>query len=401
MHAMKIIEDALVDLQNGKMIIVTDNADRENEGDFVMSAEKATPEAVNFMATYGRGLICTPLSQSIASKLNLSPMVNANNSSHSTAFTVSVDGKGSGTGISASDRALTIKMLAEQETGPSDLLRPGHIFPLVANSKGLSFRQGHTEATVELMEMAGLEKVGVICEIMNKDGTMSRQQDLRKLSQDHNLKLISIEQILEYKNKKEKQHKLITSIDLPTKFGEFKLHTFQNSLKEYHLAITKGDVTGSDSVLTRIHSECLTGDVFGSDKCDCGSQLEESMKLIEEDGAGIILYMKQEGRGIGLIEKIKAYKLQEEGMDTVQANIHLGHDADSRRYDDCAQILTLLGVKTVELMTNNPDKIKSLEENNINVIKRKPLEVGYNKLNYNYLLTKKNKFNHLIMSDLH
>ncbi|MBT6326473.1 MAG: 3,4-dihydroxy-2-butanone-4-phosphate synthase [Bdellovibrionales bacterium] len=401
MNTIDIIDNALTDLQNGKMIIVTDNADRENEGDFVMAAEKTTPEAVNFMATYGRGLICTPLSQEIASRLNLPPMVNTNNSSHATAFTVSVDGKDSGTGISSADRALTIKMLADKKTRATDLLRPGHIFPLVANNKGLNFRQGHTEATVELMEMAGLEKVGMICEIMNEDGTMSRRTDLQKLSKNHNIKLISIEQILEYKNKKEKQLKLITIIDLPTKFGEFKLYTFQNNLKEYHLAIIKGDITGRDSVLTRIHSECLTGDVFGSDKCDCGSQLEESMKLIEENGAGIILYMKQEGRGIGLIEKIKAYKLQEEGMDTVEANIHLGHEADSRSYDDCAQILTLLDVDTVELMTNNPDKIKSLEENKIKVIKRKPLDVGYNKSNYNYLLTKKNKFNHFIMSDLH
>lgn len=401
MNTIDIIDNALTDLQNGKMIIVTDNAERENEGDFVMSAEKATPEAVNFMATYGRGLICTPLSEEIASRLNLPPMVNSNNSSHATAFTVSVDGKDSGTGISSADRALTIKMLADKKTRPSDLLRPGHIFPLIANKKGLNFRPGHTEATVELMEMAGLENVGMICEIMNEDGTMSRRPDLQKLSKNHNLKLISIEQILEYKNKKEKQLKLITSIDLPTKFGEFKLYTFQNSLNKYHLAITKGDIKGIDSVLTRIHSECLTGDVFGSDKCDCGSQLEESMNIIEKNGSGIILYMKQEGRGIGLIEKIKAYKLQEEGMDTVEANIHLGHEADCRSYDDCAQILSLLDVNTVDLITNNPDKIKSLEENNIKVKKITALDVGYNKSNYNYLLTKKNKFNHFIMSDLH
>lgn len=395
---MNTIDEALADLSSGKLIIVLDDEDRENEGDLVCSAELCTPEMVNFMATYGKGLICTSITEKRALELNLEPMVKQNSSLHETKFTVSVDyAHGTTTGISAADRAKTIRALSKSDTKPSDLLRPGHIFPLVAHNEGVLRRAGHTEASVDLMRLAGLEPSAVICEVMNDDGTMSRLDDLSLFAKKYDLKMITIKDLISYKIKNDSIVSLVVETRLPTQHGEFRLAVFQNNYdKQEHVALIKGDISGDKPVLTRVHSECLTGDIFHSLKCDCGEQLDKALNLINEEGRGVLLYMRQEGRGIGLVNKIKAYELQEKGYDTVEANIHLGFDPDPRDYGIGAQILRLLGVSKMRLLSNNPTKRVGLESYGLEVVEQVPIEVNPNDVNKNYMLTKKVKMGHIL-----
>lgn len=389
------IEDALSDLKSGKMIIVVDDEDRENEGDFVMAADMVTPEAINFMATVGRGLICTPVSSEIAQRLDLKLQVEANTASLGTAFTVSIDAKEKiSTGISASDRSHTIKLLSQSETIASDFVRPGHIFPLIAKNGGVLERPGHTEASVDLSKLAGFSAAGVICEIMNPDGSMARFDDLVELKKQHQLKMISIADLILYRKNHEDLISSVESIPFPNKFGEFQMYIFHSEiLKEEHVAIVKGSATPN---LVRIHSECFTGDIFGSYRCDCGDQLNNSMKMIEEAGSGMIIYLRQEGRGIGLFNKVKAYQLQDQGLDTAEANIHLGFPVDSRNYTMASQIMKYFKVDQVKLLTNNPKKISALEELGFKHIERIPLEIDANHKNASYLFTKKIKMGHLL-----
>lgn len=391
------IEEAVEDLKAGKIVIVVDDEDRENEGDFVALAEEITAESINFMVTHGRGLVCTPISEEIALKLDLSPMVAANTDSHGTAFTISVDHISTTTGISAQERAATVRELVNEGSVPSDFKRPGHIFPLIGKKGGVLRRAGHTEAAIDLAKMAGSKSAGVICEIMKEDGTMARVPELVELAKQHNMKLITIKDLITYRNKTEQMVKREVEINLPTEFGDYKAIGFSNILDDKeHVALVKGEVSHDEPVLVRVHSECLTGDVFGSNRCDCGPQLHAALSQIEKEGRGVLLYMRQEGRGIGLINKMKAYKLQEEGLDTVEANEQLGFAPDLREYGIGAQILKDLGISKMKLLTNNPRKIAGLKGYDLEVTERVALQMPHNKSNEDYLKTKKSKLGHML-----
>ena len=396
--AFDSIESVLKDVRAGKMIIVTDDAERENEGDLVMAASKVTPEAVNFMAKNGRGLICVPLTATRARQLGLQRMVAHNRELHRTDFTVSVDAaKGVTTGISARDRARTIRMLAGTKSGPADLTEPGHVFPLQAREGGVLQRAGHTEAAVDLVRLAGLDATGVICEILNEDGSMARLNDLQKFRRKHKLKMCSIRDLIAYRRRREKLVEREQCVRMPTDYGDFDLYLYR-SLTDgaHHLALVRGKIDPKQPVLVRVHSECLTGDVFGSRRCDCGSQLHQAMRQIAQHGTGILLYMRQEGRGIGLPAKIHAYKLQEDGLDTVQANRKLGFPTDLREYGMGAQILSDLGVRKIRLMTNNPRKVVGLSGHGLQITARLPIKSVPHAENERYLKTKKRKMGHLL-----
>ena len=391
------IEEALEDIRQGKMIVMVDDEDRENEGDLVMAAEMVTPEAINFMATYGRGLICVPMTRDRIHALQLEPMVTDNTDPHGTAFTVSVDSAGSSTGISAFERAETVQILMNPHSEPTDLHRPGHIFPLQAREGGVLVRAGHTEGSVDLARLAGLQPAGVICEIMNEDGTMARVPDLQLFVEKHNLKFITLKDLISYRRQSEKLIERVESIHLPTGFGDFSAVGYLSILdQKEHLALVKGTVDDGKPVLVRVHSECLTGDVFHSRRCDCGDQLTAALEAIEREGRGVLLYMRQEGRGIGLLNKLRAYKLQEEGKDTVEANLALGFPEDLRDYGVGAQILADLGISEVRLMTNNPRKIVGLEGYGLKVVERIPIEIQSQPENSAYLCTKKIKMGHIL-----
>lgn len=392
------IESVLEDIKKGKMVIVVDDADRENEGDLVMAAQFVTPEAVNFMAKYGRGLICVPTTAERLKQLGIEEMVSQNRDSFRTDFQVSVDAaKGITTGISAADRAKTIKVLADPMATPEDLVQPGHVFPLRAKPGGVLQRAGHTEAAVDLARLAGCRPVGVICEIMNDDGTMARLPQLLKFAKKHKLKICSIADLIKYRRMRERLVERVEIVKLPTEFGEFDLYLYKSKIDgNHHLALVKGEVEGKENVLVRVHSECLTGDVFGSLRCDCGPQLRQAMRMISSEGAGVIVYLRQEGRGIGLAPKIMAYKLQEHGYDTVEANLKLGYPADLREYGVGAQILCDLGLKSIRLLTNNPKKIIGLEGYGLKVVEQIPIKIKPNPYNEKYLETKKKKLGHLI-----
>lgn len=395
---MDTIESALKDLAAGKMIVVMDDEDRENEGDLICSAELCTPEMVNFMSSLGKGLVCVSITPERAKELELEVMVKDNSALHETKFTVSVDYvHNTTTGISAEDRAFTIRALANKDTKPSDLGRPGHIFPLISQPGGVLRRAGHTEATVDLMRLAGLKPVGVLCEVINEDGTMARKPDLEVFAKKHDLKIITVKDLIAYRFQKDSLVKDIATAKIPSEYGDFNIHVYENlSDGKEHLAIVKGEWNEDEAVPVRVHSECITGDVFGSYRCDCGPQLEQALRNIEEHGKGVVVYMRQEGRGIGLINKIKAYALQEEGMDTVEANEHLGFKPDARDYGIGAQILYSLGVRKMILMTNNPKKRVGLKSYGLEIVDTMPIEIDANEHNKNYLKTKKDKLGHML-----
>lgn len=391
------IEQAIADIKAGKVVIVVDDEDRENEGDFVTAARNATPEVINFMAKHGRGLICAPLTETRCEELDLGLMVSDNTALHETPFTVSVDVKGRGTttGISASDRSQTMMALIDPTTKAEDLARPGHIFPLKARNGGVLRRTGHTEAAVDLARLAGFEPAGLIVEILNDDGTMARLPQLREIAKQFDLKLISIEDLVAYRMRTERLVERQVEVDLPTTHGDFKLIAFrQTTTGEEHLALVKGEWAPEEPVLVRVHSSCVTGDIFGSCRCDCGPQLQRAMEQVEREGKGVIVYMQQEGRGIGLMNKLKAYKLQEQGADTVEANLMLGFDMDARDYGVGAQILHDLGVRKMRLLTNNPRKRTGLVGYGLEIVENIPIEIQANQHNRNYLLTKKRKLGH-------
>lgn len=399
-YKLNTIQEAIEEIKNGKLIIVVDDQDRENEGDFITAARNVTPEIINFMATYGRGLICTPLVEDRCDELGLELMVNNNTALHETQFTVSIDliGHGCTTGISAKDRALTIQALINPSMKSSDFARPGHIFPLKAKKGGVLRRTGHTEATIDLARLAGFEPAGVLVEIMNEDGTMARLPDLMVVAERFNLKIISIKDLVEYRMRHETLIKKESVVNLPTKYGVFQLHAFtQTTSGEIHLALVKGTWNPDDTVLVRVHSSCATGDILGSLRCDCGEQLHSAMAMIEKNGSGVLLYMQQEGRGIGLINKLKAYELQERGRDTVEANIELGLPMDQRDYGIGAQILRSLGITKLNLITNNPKKRVGLKGYGLEIVGNTKIEMLPNEHNMNYLQTKRDKLGHEIL----
>jgi len=403
MRKLNTIPEAIEDIKNGKIVIVVDDEDRENEGDFTCAAEVITPEIVNFMARHGRGLICTPITEKRCQELELDLMVSRNTSSHATPFTVSVDliGYGCTTGISASDRAKTILALVNENTKPSELGRPGHIFPLKAKDGGVLRRTGHTEAAIDLARLAGLKPAGVIVEIMNEDGTMARLPQLFEIADQFGMKVVSIKDLVSYRLNNEKLIEREVAVNMPTKYGEFKLTAFTDKLtNENHLALTKGSWDVDESVMVRVHSSCVTGDILGSMRCDCGEQLHHAMQMIEKEGKGVVLYMNQEGRGIGLLNKLKAYKLQEEGRDTVEANLELGFQKDQRDYGIGAQILRDLGISKIKLLTNNPRKRIGLIGYGLEIVENLPIEVMPNEHNENYLKTKRDKLGHEILREI-
>ena len=394
------IEDAIADIRAGRLVIVVDDEDRENEGDFVGAAETITPELVNFMARHGRGLMCVPLSRERAAELDLPMMEQVNTSLYDTPFTVSVDYRhGTTSGISAADRAATIRALADPGAAKTDFARPGHIFPLRAQAGGVLRRPGHTEATVDLARLAGLSPVGVLIEIMNEDGTMARVPELRRMADEFGMRLVTIRDLIAYRMRKDTLVRPVIDVEMPTRYGRFRLHAYEETLTgEVHLAMTKGQWTEDDPVLVRVHSQCVTGDIFGSNRCDCGEQLATALARIEHEGKGVVLYMKQEGRGIGLINKLRAYKLQEEGMDTVEANEALGFRGDHRDYGIGCQILRDLGVRQLRLMTNNPTKRIGLSGYGLEIVERVPIEIPPNAHNTRYLETKRDRMGHLILT---
>lgn len=393
------IESAIEDIKKGKLIIVVDDEDRENEGDFICAAETATPEVINFMSTHGRGLICVPITEERCAELNLQPMVADNTSLHETAFTVSVDllGNGCTTGISAHDRSKTVMALVNPDTRPEELARPGHIFPLKAKKGGVLRRSGHTEATIDLSRLAGFTPAGVLVEIMNEDGSMARLHQLKEIAKKFNLKLISIKDLIEYRLQQETLIKEEVRVNMPTRYGAFELIAFEQiNTGEIHLALKKGEWQKDEPILVRVHSSCMTGDILGSLRCDCGDQLHHALQMVEQAGKGLVLYMNQEGRGIGLLNKLKAYKLQEQGLDTVEANLKLGFDMDGRDYGVGAQILRRLGVSKMKLMTNNPRKRAGLLGYGLEVVENVQIEIASNPHNEKYLQTKKEKLGHEI-----
>lgn len=401
MEKFNTIEAAVEDIKAGKMVIVVDDEDRENEGDFIMAAEKVTPEAVNFMISQGKGLVCVPMIDEDLNRLDIPIMVEDNSDQLQTAFTVSVDYRDTTTGISAYERALTIKKLTDRTTSAEDFKRPGHIFPLKVRRGGVLQRAGHTEAAIDLAKLGGLYPAGVICEIISEDGTMARLPALMGMAKKWDMKIISIEDLLKYRQKSENIVKDKIEVTLPTQFGVFKLHAFYNpDSMEPHLALVKDDGDDHKPWLVRIHSECFTGDVFGSQRCDCGNQLSSALEKIEQHGKGVLIYLRQEGRGIGLLNKLKAYKLQEEGYDTVDANIKLGFDAEMRNYAHAASMLKSLGIDKIKIMTNNPHKIADLKKNGIEISAREPLEMMPNCNNLDYLKTKQRKMGHLFKFEL-
>ena len=391
------IDEALEDLRNGKIIIVSDDEDRENEGDLICAAEFATTENINFMATYAKGLICMPMSKEITNKLNLNQMVTKNTDNHETAFTVSIDHVDTTTGISAVERSITALKVIDEDSKPEDFRRPGHMFPLLAKEGGVLVRMGHTEATVDLMRLAGLKECGLCCEIMKDDGDMMRKNDLIEFSKKHNLKMITVSALIYYRKKNEDLMELYAKAKMPTKYGEFEILTFVNKItKQHHVVLTMGDISDGEDVLCRVHSECLTGDALGSRRCDCGEQYNYAMRAIAEEGRGIMVYMRQEGRGIGLVNKLKAYELQDKGLDTVDANRALGFRDDMREYYEAYQMLKKLGIKSVRIMTNNPEKIKHLENYGLEIEERIPIQIEATEYDLFYLQTKKERMGHIL-----
>ena len=392
------IESIIADIRKGKMVIVVDDADRENEGDLILAGQFATPAGINFMARFGRGLICVPTTSERLEQLGIGRMVRENRESFRTDFQVSVDAaRGITTGISAADRAKTIRLMAEPAAVPEDLVQPGHVFPLRARPGGVLQRAGHTEAAVDLATLAGCRPIGVLCEILNDDGTMARLPQLLKFAKKHKLKICSIEELIQFRRTREKLVEKIETVKLPTDYGDFDLHLYRSKIDgQHHVALVRGDVAGAKNVLVRVHSECLTGDVFGSRRCDCGPQLHQAMRQVAEAGRGVIVYMRQEGRGIGLAPKIKAYKLQEQGLDTVEANLKLGYGMDLREYGLGAQILADLGLKTIRLLTNNPKKVVGLEGYGLKITEQMPIKIKSNPHNERYLKTKREKLGHLL-----
>lgn len=396
------IDEGIEDIKSGKMLIVVDDADRENEGDLVMAAELCKPKDVNFITKEGRGILCLPVTEEKAKQLNLDLMVQNNTALHGTPFSISIDYRhGTTTGISAHDRSITINRAADNEVNPDDFARPGHIFPLIAKKGGVLKRAGHTEAVVDLIKLAGLNPVGVLCEILAEDGTMARVPKLMEFAKKYNLKIITIADLIEYRMAREHFVQKKVTVDLPTRYGSFKLHLYENTLDplDNPMALVKGDISSDEPVLVRVHSECLTGDIFGSKRCDCGEQLIAAMSMVEKAGKGVVLYMRQEGRGIGLVNKLLAYHLQEQGKDTVEANEALGFKADLRDYGTGAQILKDLGVKKIKLLTNNPKKVIGLKGYDLEIVERIPLEIPPNPINEKYLKTKRDRLGHLLHSE--